>query len=78
MTPTVALFGALLQAAPVWTEAPTLPLPIANNAVAGLQTTDGPAVFSFLGIDSTRAWNGRSSAVLRWDIGARTWRTLRV
>jgi N-acetylneuraminic acid mutarotase len=77
MTPTVALFGALLQAALVWTEAPPLPLPIANNAVAAVQTADGPAVFSFLGIDSTRAWNGRSSAALQWDIGAPTWRTLR-
>ncbi len=76
MTPTLLLLGALVQTTPVWVDAPPLPFPVANNAVAAVQTVDGPAVFSFLGIDSTKAWDGRSSAVLRWDVDAPSWRIL--
>jgi N-acetylneuraminic acid mutarotase len=77
MTPTLALLGALVQTAPAWGETPPLPTPIANNAVAAVRTLDGPAVFTFLGIDSTKAWDGRLSIALRWDVGSAEWRPVR-
>jgi hypothetical protein len=77
MTPTVALLGLLVQVAPAWGEAPRLPTPLANNAVAAVRTPDGPAVFSFLGIDSTKAWDGRPPIALRWDLGSAEWRAVR-
>ena len=77
MTPTLALLAALVQAPPAWAEAPPLPTPIANNAVAAVRTLDGPAVFTFLGIDSTKAWDGRPSIALRWDVGSADWRPVR-
>ena len=49
---------------------PALPAPVANNAVAAVRTADGWALFSFLGIDSTRAWDGVTTASYRWDLGA--------
>ena len=33
---------------------PPLPMSVANNAVAAIETSAGWAVFSFLGIDSTK------------------------
>lgn len=87
VTPTLALLGLMAPVAPVpvapvlvaqsWGEAPALPFPIANNAVAAVRTPDGSALFSFLGIDSTRAWNGRLAVALRWDVGSAEWRRVR-
>ena len=56
-----------------WTEAPPLPLPITNNAVAALTTSRGPAVFSFLGLDSTKLSSGISNRAFRWNVGNSNW-----
>jgi N-acetylneuraminic acid mutarotase len=56
-----------------WTEAPPLPRPVANNAVVAVETADGPAVFSFLGLDETRRWDGVGSAAFRWTLGDGAW-----
>ncbi len=53
-----------------------LPMPVANNAVAALETSAGWSVFSFLGIDSTRLWSGVTTASFRWDVGSPAWQVI--
>jgi len=55
---------------------PPLPVPISDNAVAAVETRDGWAVFSFLGIDSTRQRGGITNTALRWDVGSDAWRAV--
>ncbi|WP_423929140.1 Kelch repeat-containing protein [Candidatus Palauibacter sp.] len=55
---------------------PPLPMPVANNAVAAIETSAGWAVFSFLGIDSTKLWSGVMTASFRWDLGSPAWRAI--
>jgi len=54
--------------AATWSLGPALPIPVGNNAVAGLVTSHGPSVFSFMGIDSTKVWSGVTSRAFRWDM----------
>ena len=69
------LLAALGWPAPVvWREAPHLPAPVTNNAVAGIMTSTGPAVFSFLGLDETKRWDGIVDWAFRWDVGSDGWR----
>jgi len=60
----------------VWKSGPALPEPITNNAVAAVETPRGVAVFSFLGLDSTKVWSGVTDAAYRWDTGENSWRTI--
>lgn len=55
---------------------PPLPVPLANNAVAATETADGWALFSFLGIDSTRRREGITTAAFRWTLGSTGWRRI--
>ena len=61
---------------PVWANGPDLPMAVANNAVAGAVTAQGPTVFSFMGIDSTKAWDGVRDWAFSWTLGDPAWRTL--
>lgn len=54
----------------VWKAGPPLPAPVTNNAVAAVTTPAGVAVFSFLGLDATKAWSGATNAAYRWDVGS--------
>ena len=54
----------------VWKAGPPLPAPVTDNAVAAVDTEGGVAVFSFLGLDSTKAWSGATNAAYRWDVGS--------
>jgi len=54
----------------IWRAGPPLPQPVTNNAVVALESEDGVAVFSLLGLDSTKAWTGVTDAVYRWDVGS--------
>ncbi|NJD19015.1 MAG: hypothetical protein FIA95_07005 [Gemmatimonadetes bacterium] len=54
----------------VWKAGPPLPAPVTNNAVAAVGTGTGVAVFSFLGLDSTKVWSGVTNASYRWDVGS--------
>ncbi|WP_420462424.1 Kelch repeat-containing protein [Candidatus Palauibacter sp.] len=56
---------------------PPLPMSVANNAVAAIETSAGWAVFSFLGIDSTKLWSGVTTASFRWDLGSPAWRAIK-
>lgn len=64
------------RAGPKLAEPPPLPAPVANNAVASVHTETGWALFSFLGIDSTKAWNGVTTTSYRWDLGTTEWREI--
>lgn len=55
---------------------PSLPRPITNNAVAAVGTSGGTAVFSFLGLDASKRWEGITRAALRWDTGDEAWREI--
>ncbi len=86
----IALLGAMVAAcnappvpergeplAVVWKAGPPLPAPVTNNAVAAVNTDAGVAVFSFLGLDSTKVWSGVTNAAYRWDVGSpEGWRPL--
>jgi N-acetylneuraminic acid mutarotase len=42
-----------------------------------VETDDGVAVFSFLGMDSTKVWSGVTNAAYRWDVGSPgEWRSI--
>ena len=74
MTANFALLALLAQQpAPQWTIAPELPSPTTNNAVVAVNTERGAAVFSFLGLDSTKVWSGIHSRSFRWTIGDPEW-----
>jgi hypothetical protein len=67
-----------LQIAAPWTEGPPLPLPLANNAVAGMEVEDGTgpatgAVFTFGGLGPSKTWEGITTRSFRWDLGAEQW-----
>lgn len=68
--------GPLDAAADVWQEGPELPEPIANQAVAAVEVAGRVAVFSFLGIDSTKVWSGVTNRAFRWDMGDDAWRVI--
>jgi len=55
---------------------PDLPFAVANNAVVSVPTPDGAVVFSFLGIESTKRWDGVTRAAFRWDEGTPAWRRI--
>lgn len=59
--------------AAVWHAGPELPVPVTNNAVAAVVTDSGIAVFSFLGMDSTKVWSGVTNRAFRWDTGEEAW-----
>jgi N-acetylneuraminic acid mutarotase len=62
----------LAQVSP-WEVGPPLLLPVSNNAVAGLVTPDGPAVFSFLGLDATKRWDGVTARSFRLRLSDGVW-----
>jgi hypothetical protein len=61
----------------IWKAGPPLPAPVTNNAVAAMATEGGVALFSFLGMDSTKSWSGATNVAYRWDVGSpEGWRSL--
>ncbi len=76
-TPILLLLLAPIQTQPSpWTEGPALPVPVANNAVVATHTRDGPAVFTFLGLDASKAWNGTHTRAFRWLLRESAWTEL--
>ena len=60
----------------LWTLGPPLPRPVANNAVVGLDLAGEAHVYSFLGIDETKSWDGVRSWAFRWVLGREAWEEL--
>ena len=56
-----------------WMEGPPLPIPVTNNAVAAWSGEGDTAVFSFLGLDSTKLWSGVTNRAFRWRVGEPDW-----
>ncbi len=78
IAPILALCASVLQSdQTAWQPGPALPTPVSNNAVAALMTPDGPAVFSFLGLDATKRWDGIVARSFRWTVGDTVWTELR-
>lgn len=63
-------------AEPTWERGPDLPRPVANNAVVGLDLGEESHVYSFLGIDTTKRWDGVGSGAYRWVVGEEEWEEL--
>ena len=63
--------------ATVWNAGPPLPSPVTNNAVAAVEVGGTVAVFSLLGLDSTKLWRGVTNVAYRWDVGSDLWRIRR-
>ena len=66
----IHFISALTQ---VWTAAPPLPAPVTNNAVAAGSEGGTTAVYTFLGLDSTKLWSGVSNRAFRWQLGTPEW-----
>lgn len=67
----------LLLQVPVtgWRDAPPLPRPVSNNAVAAVEAPDGDAaVFSFLGSGVGPGRGDLVTQAFRWDVGSDGWR----
>ena len=60
----------------VWHAGPRLPQPVSNNAVAAVHVDGRTSVFTFAGIDSTKAWSGVTNVAYRWDVGSDAWREI--
>ena len=54
-----------------------LPAPVTNNAVASLPLPGGTHLFSFLGLDSTKASAGITRRAFSYDGGSNEWREIR-
>lgn len=59
-----------------WTAGPPLPYPVANNAVVGVDMVDQAHVYSMLGIDETKQWDGVRNWAFRWVVGSEAWEEL--
>ncbi len=60
----------------VWQSGPTLPQPLTNNAVAAVEIDGELALFTFLGLDSTKAWSGVTNEAYRWDTSEDSWSSI--
>ena len=69
----IHFLSALTQ---VWTAAPPLQTPVTNNAVASWTDGRETAIYSFLGLDSTKLWSGVSNRAFRWTVGDDTWQEI--
>lgn len=69
-----AFTGDSLRA--VWMEGPSLPRPLANNAVASLAIDGRTLVFSFLGIGTTKRHDGIVRDAYELEPAAASWRSL--
>lgn len=63
----------LLMSVQVWTAAPDLPVPVTNNAVAAWSDGGRTMVFSFLGLDPTKQWDGVTNRAFAWTVGDSAW-----
>ena len=70
------MFLTLTTLAQIWTAAPPLPAPTANNAVAAWSDGTTRTVYSFLGLDSTKVWSGLTNRAFAWTVGEPGWREI--
>jgi len=73
---TLTALAAVALQSTAWTPGPPLPTPVSNNAVAAVETADGWEVYSFLGVDGSKAWTGVHSRVFRYRSQSGAWAEL--
>lgn len=59
-----------------WRDLPPLPRPVSNNVVAAVDGPDGPRLFSFLGIDHSKRWDGVVDRAFSLAPGDSAWKRL--
>ena len=59
-----------------WVEMANMPEPVTNNAVTFAESNSNPFVYSFSGIDSTKAYSGIHLRSFRYDVQADKWETI--
>lgn len=73
----LSLLAGLMSAATcVAQNAPRLPHPVTNNAVASGRIGPEWWIFSALGVDSTKRWSGITRRAAAWRSGTGVWRAL--
>ncbi len=60
-----------------WTDASPLPTPYTNNAVAAVILADGLRLFTFLGLDTTKAHTGITRRAFVYDVAGDRWTEVR-
>lgn len=73
MTAAALGLALMVQVGGPWEEAPRLPRPVTNNAVAALETDAGTSVFSFMGLDASKSRTGEVRWAFRWNVGDSVW-----
>jgi hypothetical protein len=58
------------------TRGPSLPVPVANNAVAAAMVDGRPTLFSFLGLESGRDYRAITTRAFALDVGSGQWEAL--
>ncbi len=59
-----------------WVASPSLPVPVANNAVAAVRDADGCTVYSAVGIHASLRFDGITTAAYAWRVGDAAWTAL--
>ena len=74
----IAPLGLAAQVPAIGTrvEAPALPVPVTNNAVATITRGPGAGVYSMLGVDGTKTWRGITRRAFFLARGTTTWSEL--
>ena len=67
------LSSAIAPRLGTWSEVAPLPMPVANNAVAGVTIGDRDFIFSFFGLDSTRLYSGIHARAFRYEAALDRW-----
>ncbi|MDT8370274.1 MAG: serine hydrolase, partial [Longimicrobiales bacterium] len=75
MTPlfTLALLVQVGTVPSAWEEAPPLPRPVSNNAVAAVEVDGVVSLFSFLGLDERKGRDSEVRWTFRLDLGDSAW-----
>ena len=60
-----------------WTDVSPLPTPLTNNAVAAVTLADGLRLFSFLGLDTTKAHTGITRRTFAYEVAGDRWTEVR-
>ena len=59
-----------------WTELPSMPTPVSNNAVTAATVGGVPYVYSFTGIDTTKLYSGINLGAYRYNTQTQVWETI--
>src|SRR5215468_3055597 len=61
---------------PAVSQAPPLPSPVSNNAVASLKLGKHEVLFSFMGIGPKKTWDAITNSAFSHELGSKQWTKL--